>query len=186
MFTTRPSLIFRPSLFFFMLFLFFTGCYIEPTSADGDSMPIEGYRPVYGTPDRSEITFLQPQSIENPGKIYRYGKYLLVNEQKKGIHLFDNTDPQAPLNIGFIQMLGNTDMAIKDGVLYADHLGSLVALTTDDFTTVQEKGRLPLRNWNLGMPPPAGFHFECVDPAKGLVVSWKKVELKNPQCYALR
>lgn len=161
-----------------------TGCYIEPEAID--NQVLTGYRPVYGPAAQSEIAFTQSRAIENPGKIYVYGKYLLVNEQKKGIHVFDNSHPKTPVNLGFIQMLGNTDMAIKDGTLYADHLGNLVALTTNDFENIKEQGRLPIRNWNLGVPPPANVHFECVDPGKGIVVSWEKSESKTFQCYAIR
>lgn len=145
-----------------------------------------GYRPVYGSQEYSAVTWTDPQNITNPGKIYTYGKYLLVNEVKEGIHVYDNSNPQFPVVLGFLRILGNTDMAIKDDVLYADHMGNLVALTINDFTAVREKGRLELANWNLGVPPPKGFYFECVDPAKGLVVSWKKTENQNLKCYAVQ
>ncbi|HEY0652945.1 MAG TPA: hypothetical protein VGD65_07445 [Chryseosolibacter sp.] len=145
-----------------------------------------GYRPVYGEQEYSEVSWTMPQTITKPGKIYVYGKYLLINEARQGIHVYDNSNPQAPTAVGFLRILGNTDMAIKDGVLYADHMGNLVALTISDFTAVQEKGRLELANWNLGVPPPRGARFECVDPAKGIVVSWKKVESENLKCYAIR
>lgn len=145
-----------------------------------------GYRPVYGPQEYTEVTWTDPQPITAPGKIYVYGKYLLINEAKKGIHVYDNASPQTPAALGFLRILGNTDMAIKDGVLYADHMGNLVALTISDFAAVQEKGRLELANWNLGVPPPAGARFECVDPAQGVVVSWKKVESENLKCHAIR
>jgi hypothetical protein len=164
--------------------IFLSGCVTDPELSD--SQLIVGYRPVYGKAEDSQILFTQSRAVENPGKIYVYGKYLLVNERKKGIHVFDNTHPATPTGIGFIQLLGNTDMAIKDGTLYADHLGNLVSLTLQDFTAIQELGRLPIRNWYLGVPPPARFHFECVDPDKGLVIAWTKSELNNPQCYAIR
>lgn len=168
----------------FLLVFLLTACQIDTELNDNQS--IVGYRPVYGKAEDSQIFFTQSRAVENPGKIYIYGKYLLVNEQRKGIHVFDNTYPAAPENLGFIQLLGNTDMAIKDETLYADHLGNLVSLTIADLTAIQEQGRLPIRNWNLGIPPPSGFHFECVDPDKGLVVSWQKTELVNPKCYAVQ
>jgi hypothetical protein len=145
-----------------------------------------GYRPVYGTQEYTEVTWTTPQAIKNPGKIYIYGKYLLINEAKEGIHVYDNSNPQAPTVAGFLRILGNTDMAIKDGVLYADHMGNLVALTISDFTAVREKGRLELANWNLGVPPPRGAPFECVDQSKGVVISWKRTEPENLKCYAIR
>ena len=168
----------------FLLLTLLTGCFVEPESEIGQ--PVTGYRPVYGPHTDSEILMTGTRTVEDPGKIYLYGPYLLVNEKKKGIHVFDNSNPTEPVNLGFLQLLGNTDMAIKDGVLYADHVGQLVAITINDFSNVVEQGRLPLRNWNVGLPPPAGFYFECVNPDKGLVVGWKQVELTNAQCYALQ
>lgn len=173
-----------------LLFLF--GCdsteppdavFIDP--ATGQSIRV-GYRPVYGPQEYTTVTWTTPQVITKPGKIYVYGKYLLINEVKEGIHVYDNSNPQAPSVVGFVRILGNTDMAIKDGVLYADHMGNLVALTIADFTSIQEKGRLELANWNLGVPPPAGARFECVDSSKGVVISWKKTEPENLKCYAIR
>lgn len=143
-----------------------------------------GYTPVYSTPDASDIVLASARPVERPGKIYIYGKYLLVGERMKGIHIFDNTDPNNPSPVGFIQMLGNSDMAIKDGVMYADHVGNLVALAISDFQTLDEKGRLPLRNWDKGVPPPSASYFVCYDPSKGIVVDWKPVKSSKFECYA--
>lgn len=144
-----------------------------------------GYAPVYQAESVSTpVTLTSPRSILNPGKIYIYGEYLLVNEINEGIHVFDNSDAAAPEAIGFLDLPGNTDMAIKDGLLYADYMGYLVSLTVSDFGDVQEKGRLPLAARRFGMPPPKGFYFQCVDPEKGFVVDWERTELHNPQCYA--
>lgn len=171
----------RHSFLYPFVILFLFGC----TPDFDDPVTEVGYRPVYGSATASEVIMLSARTLENPGKIYRYGKYLLINEIKQGIHVFDNSDPASPAPVGFIQILGNTDMAIKDNVLYADHLGNLVSISLNDFQSLQEEGRLPLRNWNFGVPPPAGFHFECVDASRGIVVHWKKVSNKNFDCYAL-
>lgn len=146
---------------------------------------VTGYRPVYGSASATEIKMTSPRPLVDPGKIYLYGKYLLINETTQGIHIFDNSDPAEPVNLGFLQLLGNTDMAIKDSLLYADYRGDLVSLSIKDFGTIEEKGRLPLHEWINGVPAPAGFYFECPDPAKGTVLYWQEAELKNPQCYAL-
>ena len=131
-----------------------------------------------------EVTLVNAQQLRNPGKIYSYKNFLLINEIKEGIHVFDNTNPKDPKPVGFVRLVGNSDMAIKDDVLYADHMGNLVAITFDDFTKVTTTSTLPLQNWDLGLPPPAGSYFECVDPSKGIVMRWVKVNLKNPACYA--
>ncbi len=146
---------------------------------------VDGYRPHYGSQALKEIALVESQELNNPGKIYTYKDFLLVCEINEGIHVFDNADGKFPKPVGFIRIVGNSDMAIKDDVLYADHMGNLVAITIDDFKTISTAGTLPLQNWNRGLPPPAGFHFECVDESKGLVIGWEKVPLQNPSCYAI-
>lgn len=168
------------SLVLLAIVLFFPGCYLGPL------FPTESFVPVYGSMEQKSVRILSPREVTNPGKIYVYGKYLLVNEISKGIHVFNNESPSHPQPIAFIQLLGNTDMAMKDSILYADYMGNLIALATEDFSTIEEKGNLSLQNWNYGVPPPAGHYYECVDPEKGLVVSWKKFPLKNPECYAFQ
>lgn len=60
------------------------------------------------------------QPIFESGKIYAYQTYVLVNDRYKGIHIIDNSDPANPSKIGFINIPGNLDMAVKNDILYAD------------------------------------------------------------------
>lgn len=161
------------------------GCVVEPAGPEFPAGKIEGYRPLYGTIAQTEVALMQPRSVKKPGKIYIYNNFLLVNEVKEGIHVFDNSNPSSPQAISFISLLGNTDMAIKDDILYADHNGDLKSIRLNGFTSIAVQDSLPLADWNFGMPPPPGFYFECVDQSKGIVVGWQVVELINPNCYAL-
>lgn len=174
----------QSTLSYFLLAFGLAGCFIPP---DQEHQPLdtEGYRPIYGSQELKEIQLVNARQVKNPGKIYTYKSFLLVNEIQEGIHVFDNVDPQNPKPIGFIQIMGNSDMAIKEDVLYADHMGNLVALTIDNFNSVVKAGSLPLENWHLGIPPPAGSYFECIDQSKGIVIKWANTELKNPGCYAI-
>lgn len=166
---------------YYCFLLCLSACFpVEPVENEN----AEGYVPLYGEPSRAEIKMLAPITVQNPGKIYLYQNYLLINELNRGIHVYDNGNVREPKALGFIEIIGNTDMTIKDNILYADHMGSLVALKTDDFVTLQELGRLPINNWLAGLPPPSGFHFECIDTYKGIVIGWKKQTLTNPDCYA--
>ncbi len=165
------------------LLLFTMAC--VPITDFRENRTVDGYVPVYGTQESASIRMLTPQVVKNPGKIYLYDKYLLINEVNRGIHIYDNEDPATPAAIGFAELTGNTDMAIRNGILYADHMGSLVALSTNDFNDLIEVGRLPISNWLLGVPPPSHHYFECIDASKGLVIGWKKQTLTNPDCYAL-
>src|SRR5687768_11739949 len=107
-----------------MLLLIGVGCMPgEPIERGSAQTATEGYVPVYGPAETSTVKWLGARSVNNPGKIYVYGQYLLINETGQGIHVYDNTSSSSPEPVGFIQLLGNTDMAIKDNRLYADHMG---------------------------------------------------------------
>lgn len=154
-------------------------------SSDEQDLIVEGYVPIYATTlSQGEIELTEAQSVKNPGKIYIYDHYLLINEVNKGIHVYDNSTPELPVPLGFIALPGNREMAIRNNVLYADAMGELLAISITDFSTLIELGRLPIANWLLGIPAPAQSYFECIDASKGFVIEWKKQELKNPDCYA--
>lgn len=67
------------------------------------------------------------QELENPGKIYVRGTYLFINERKEGIHLIDNANPANPRVVSFLNIPGNTDIAVRGNVLYADSYTDLLA-----------------------------------------------------------
>jgi len=70
--------------------------------------------------------------LENAGKIYIFGKYLFVNELYQGIHVFDNSNPSHPVNLSFISIPGNVDLAVKSGILYADNYIDLLSFDITD------------------------------------------------------
>jgi hypothetical protein len=76
---------------------------------------------------RASIRSLPAQELQNPGKIYVRGTYLFVNEVKKGIHFIDNANPSAPRVVSFLNIPGNTDIAVRGDVLYADSYTDLLA-----------------------------------------------------------
>jgi hypothetical protein len=77
---------------------------------------------------RKDVAFLPAQEMSEPGKIYYYNNFLLVNERYKGVHVIDNSDPRNPIKMGFIEITGNVDMAIQNNVLYADAFTDLLAI----------------------------------------------------------
>ncbi len=88
------------------------------------------YEPVYMQPDefRNGIQWGDARPLEHPGKIYVYEDYLLVNEMRRGIHVYDNSNPAAPQKIGFLTIPGNMDMAVRNGFLYADNATDLISI----------------------------------------------------------
>ena len=78
------------------------------------------------TPD--SIKWHSPRPIAQDGKIAIYENYLLMSNGQDGIHAIDNSDPHNPSPMGFIEIPGNSDMIVKDGVIYADSYLNLVVI----------------------------------------------------------
>jgi hypothetical protein len=88
------------------------------------------YTPVYLTKAqfRTDISAEPTRKLENPGKFYFYKTYLFINDQGKGIHVYDLKNQTQPTKLAFYNIPGNFDIAIKGNVLYADNVIDLVAL----------------------------------------------------------
>ncbi|MBK9733688.1 MAG: hypothetical protein IPO92_01455 [Saprospiraceae bacterium] len=94
------------------------------------------YTPVYMTKAqfRKDIEVETTRKLENPGKMYFYNQYLFINEQGKGIHIYDINDETNPKKISFYDIPGNFDIAVKDNILYADNVIDLVAIDITDIS----------------------------------------------------
>lgn len=94
------------------------------------------WTPIYKTDAelREAPQYQAARDMKNTGKIYFYGKYILVNEQKEGIHVIDNTNPSAPQKVGFLSIVGNVDMAVKGDYLYADSYRDLLTIDISTLT----------------------------------------------------
>ena len=72
------------------------------------------------------ITTKSAQQINKQGKICFYNGYLYISEPGKGIHVIDNRNPRQPKAVGFVELDGNTDIAIRNNKLYADSFVDLL------------------------------------------------------------
>ncbi|MGK0366246.1 MAG: hypothetical protein ACI85O_003319 [Saprospiraceae bacterium] len=86
--------------------------------------------------DAVQVSNEATRALKKPGKIYFYNDFIFINEIREGVHIIDNTDPTSPQNIGFINIEGNADIAIKDGRLYADSYTTLFILDVSDVNNV--------------------------------------------------
>ena len=149
-----------------------------------EDVVINGWKPVYQGEADLTVSSTSPQPVQDAGKIYKYGPYILVGEAGQGIHVFDNTDPSNPMGIAFINVPLNEDMAIRNDVMFVDVGRDVVAVDVSDWTNVQEIGRLSgIYNRSDALYPEGQFgYFECVDTSRGVVVDWVSEELVNPKC----
>jgi len=116
------------------------------------------YEPQYITVNelRNAIAFEEAREIESPGKIYIFQDYLFINEFAKGVHVYDNSDKSNPTNLGFINIPGNVDIGVRNGIMYADSYMDLVAIELNGISDLKEVDRdtdvFPGSNWATGLP----------------------------------
>lgn len=166
---------------FFCAFLL--GCE-DPFVPSFDQESVEGYQPVYQT-NMNIISIEEPRDFLIPSNAYIYGDLILIQEQGAGFHIFDNANPQAPVNVGFFQIPLNHNLAIKGNVIYADSGPDLLALeiSTDGQISSHRMSGVFEMNGNFNLPPEPDHYFECIDEEQGQVIGWIKTTLNQPQCY---
>ncbi len=122
----------------------------------------------------------EPQTIVNYGKMCFYQGYLYISESEKGIHIIDNRDATNPQKIGFIELLGNADLSIRNGLLYADSYIDLVWFDISNPAFPALKGRLE-NVFNNALPRMENFYgydYQMTNSGQtdGIVVGWQVKE----------
>lgn len=114
------------------------------------------FEPVYKTTAevKANIKSNAPRLIENPGKLFIRGNYIFLNEVDKGVHIINNANPSNPVNVAFIDIPGNLDLAVNGNALYADLYTDMVTLDISDPLNVIVKkyneGVFPFRQYGYG------------------------------------
>lgn len=128
--------------FFFSAFLLLVGC----VGTEDDFLAAQNYEAVILNRNAFEnsVQALPPQSIIKSGKIYVKDQFLFINEVNKGFHVFNYSNPQNPEPVGFIQILGATDLAVRNNTIYINQAVDLVTLNYNAGTnsiTVTKRNR---------------------------------------------
>lgn len=162
--------------------LLFSAC-IEPI----EDIPDEaiGLAPLYAIENWEDISVTGPQAIQQLGKLYYKTPYIYATDRGRGIHVIDNSDPEEPVKIAFLQIAGNSDLAIRGNTLFANNVRDLVAIDISSLDSVSVISRQKDAFQIIGVNFPEGYvgFFECVDPELGEVVGWYETTLTKPQCW---
>ena len=167
---------------YLLLMLAFTACITDPDIRAGEVL---AYVPVYATPDAANDIGIAPvRATTNAGKIYAYNNYLFQVEQAAGIHIIDNSVPEQARKVGFLKVPLCSEIALRGGYLYTNHLDDLVVFDLSDIDAPQLVKRLEgaFPQIDQKFPPFSNTFFECPDPAKGVVVRWEQKLIKTPDC----
>lgn len=71
-------------------------------------------------------------AIVDPGKVYVSQDLLLIGEEGKGIHVFDNVNPEAPQELYFINIPENKEFYVVNNKIYAESLYDVVKIDISD------------------------------------------------------
>ncbi len=124
---------------------------------------------------RSSVEVSVPKTIEEPGKIYVYQDYIFVGDVDSGIHIIDNSNPELPKAIKFIEIPGNEDISVKDNFLYADSATDLVVFDISDINNVSFVERLEdvFNVYDYNIPVEAeDVDFGKFDFEEDIIVGW--------------
>jgi hypothetical protein len=126
------------------------------------------------------IVMGSPAALQRPGKIYLYNDLLIVNELMKGVHIYNNANPAAPVDLGFLPVLANADIAVRNNIMYLDSYTDLLAFDISDPSHPRFVSRVndafDFTNFALlegydATKPAAG-----IDASKGVVLRWTQAK----------
>ncbi|MCX6220512.1 MAG: hypothetical protein NTZ69_05950 [Bacteroidia bacterium] len=129
---------------------------------------------------RASVKIISQQDLVNPGKIYTFGNYIFINEVMKGVHVYNNINPATPQYIGFINIPGNLDLAVRNNILYADSYLDLVAIDVTDPSRAKEVGRVKSTfSYSLPAKTRTDLRTGYVDWSRGIVVDWEVKQVQK-------
>lgn len=166
--------------FVLLLALVFTGCEDKHTESYVINKPI---LKTYGEWRSEEISMQAAQTPAATGKIYSYKQYLLVNEPLKGVHFFDNSDPSAPVNLGFLPIHANVDMAVRNNLLYVNAYTDLLTFDISNIAAPQMVCRVEDAFNFTAVHQLSGYDpelpMEYYQQGQGVVIGWKQEKVTN-------
>ncbi|MCS6821253.1 MAG: hypothetical protein NZ551_05215 [Microscillaceae bacterium] len=136
------------------------------------------YEPIYASRQEIDqnINGLKPaRPLRKTGKIYTYNHFIFIGEENEGIHVIDNRNPSQPIQIGFIEIKGNKDIAIKNNMMYLDNQQDLIVYNLNNYTFVQRIENVFNSYYSSVdfLTAPDGIPV-MIDYSKGIFIGWRK------------
>ncbi len=142
--------------------------------------------PVYTPTDTwraQSFTFEATRALKTPGKIYLYNNLLLVNEFLEGVHFYDNSNPASPIELGFLPVHANQDLAVRNNILYVDSYTDLLSFDISDPRHPNFLTRLndvfAFNNYVFMEGFDSQYPMVEIDPNQGVVTGWIVEETSN-------
>ncbi len=134
---------------------------------------------------RSSVSVENAQNIEESGKIYTYHNLIFINDNLKGVHVIDNSDPSHPVQKNFLKIPQNTDVAVKDNKLYANSGPDLVVFDISNVNNIEYETRIEnvFPNYYPPVTEEADYiDYPEIDFASEIIIGYEvKAEFREPQ-----
>ncbi len=182
----KKNIMVKKLIVFSVLLFLLSSC----KNREEDEVVVMGMAPIYLAPDDfSQIRSEPPREFGKLGIIVNVGDYVFINELRQGIHVIDNSNPEEPKKIKFLNIPGNSLFTVDGNLLYADNSINLLIIDIRDIDNIQVVSYISdvyIKDQPLSPRPPDIYkgYFECVDKHKGIHIDWEVKELINPRCKA--
>lgn len=129
---------------------------------------------------RSSVGILPAKQTQSDGKIYVADNYLFYIAAEEGVHIYDNSDPSAPVNIAFLNIEGVHDIAVKGERLYADNYVDMVVFDISDPQHITVVQTVPNAiNFYPKYPQQAEYYDYTVNAGPGELVTGFTIESRE-------
>lgn len=129
---------------------------------------------------RGTVSVNSARQTNSDGKIYVAENYLFYIAKEQGVHVFNNTNPSAPINIAFINIEGVHDISVKGNYLFADNFVDLLVF---DISNIQNITLVRTVQNSIGFSPvfpdDAEFYDYTVTPVGDEIITGFAIEMRD-------
>jgi len=172
----------RPLLWIITITLFCIGCIDDPLD---EVVEVLGHKPIYVEVEIGDQVSAAAEPYAELDNFQKSNDMLFIVSRGKGVHVIDNSDPTAPINLAFLAIPGIIDLVIRDRIAIATTSFRLIAVDFSDLTNAYVSSITRLENvGGIGLLAPTTLpDFECVDADQGVLAGWEEQMLTNPKCH---
>jgi hypothetical protein len=168
---------FKRILLYLLLLVAFSSCIPEEVNPNSCFNCSRYYPILMSRADAdASIRIGPPQPIRNAGKLYIFRTQIFVIEEGLGVHIYDNFNPAAPRLIAFLSVLNASDIAISEGILYANQSTDLIAVDITNLADIEVTTRL--KDIAEDVPPdnlPLWDKYTVNRPDDTIVARWELI-----------
>lgn len=115
---------------------------------------------------RKASIFANAKNIVNTGKIFYGNDMILIGEKNEGIHIINNTNPNSPINVSFLDLPYTNEFYVHNNMIYAISHYDMIKIDITDMMNPLLVGRLKNAFGNFVKDANGnvliGFNFETV------------------------